>query len=327
MNAYLPIHLATLLGVVLLIATATLGGFAWSRVRSLGAARAFAWVTVVALLLSTERLVAGERAGFRMLALISVGLVAMKGPVSVEATAAGTPRLPFGRWLCFALGWFGMDPLRFATRSSRRPTGARELLGQGASRLVLGAALIVAAREAWERTDSRALATAIVLPGISLVLHFGVLTLSAAAWRALGFDVRPLFRAPLLAESLGEFWARRWNLAFSEMTAAAVYRPLARTAGKPVATLAAFAFSGLLHEMAISLPVRAGFGLPMVYFLLQGLLVLAERELARRGRAPSGWVHRALTLGAVAAGLPILFHPRFLEGVVWPLLSPSHAMR
>jgi alginate O-acetyltransferase complex protein AlgI len=110
------------------------------------------------------------------------------------------------------------------------------------------------------------------------------------------------------------------------MTAAAVYRPLTRSAGKPAATVVAFAFSGLLHEMAISLPVRAGFGLPMLYFVLQGLLVLAERRRDRRGDLASTWT-RVRTLAAVAVGLPILFHPRFLEGVVWPLLGAVPVMR
>jgi hypothetical protein len=215
MNAYLPIHPAMLPGVAVLITTAVFTGFAWSRVPSLRAARALAWVTAVALVVSAERLSAEEPAGLRMLALISVGLVAMKGPVLVEATAAGAPQVSFARWLCFALGWFGMDPRVFAERALRRPTGARQLFARGAARLLLGALLIVAAREAWDRTGSRALATVLVLPGISLALHFGILTLSAAVWRAVGFDAKPLFRAPLAAESLGEFWGRRWNLAVS----------------------------------------------------------------------------------------------------------------
>jgi hypothetical protein len=194
MNAYLPVHLAAPLGVTLLIATAALAGFVWSRVPSPRAARALAWLTVVALVVAAERLSATEPAGFRMLALISVGLVAMKGPVLVETIAAGGPRLPFVRWLCFALGWCGMDPCVFADRG--RPSGARELFARGGVRLLLGAVLIVVAREAWALTGSRVVATVIVLPGVSLVLHFGVLTLNAAAWRAVGFDAAPLFRAP-----------------------------------------------------------------------------------------------------------------------------------
>jgi alginate O-acetyltransferase complex protein AlgI len=131
-------------------------------------------------------------------------------------------------------------------------------------------------------------------------------------------DCRPLFRAPLAARSLGEFWARRWNLAFSEMTRAAVYRPLVARIGRTGATLAAFAFSGALHELAISYPVDCGYGLPTLYFALHGGLVAVERRLAL-DRHPT--FARLWTLFWLAAPLPLLFHPPFLDGVVWPLVG------
>jgi alginate O-acetyltransferase complex protein AlgI len=85
----------------------------------------------------------------------------------------------------------------------------------------------------------------------------------------------------------------------------------------------AFLASGLLHEIAISLPVGAGFGLPLSYFALHGALMLAERRLEESGRPLSRhkWLGRAWTLFWLVAPLPILFHRPFLEGVVWPLLE------
>jgi D-alanyl-lipoteichoic acid acyltransferase DltB (MBOAT superfamily) len=136
-------------------------------------------------------------------------------------------------------------------------------------------------------------------------------------------DVHALFRAPLLSRSLAEFWGRRWNLAFSEMTATGVYRPLSAAVGKPPALVVAFLFSGLLHELAISLPVRAGFGLPLLYFAIHGVLMLAERGLERAGRP----IYRRAVLGRawttfwLVAPLPVLFHRPFLRGVVWPILG------
>ena len=170
---------------------------------------------------------------------------------------------------------------------------------------------------------ARVLATALLLPGLSLVLHFGLFNLLAGAWRLAGVDARPLFRAPLKAHSLTEFWGRRWNLAVAEMTALAVYRPLAGRFGTGAATFLAFLFSGLLHELAISVPVRAGYGLPLLYFALHGTLVLVERRLeqARRPIECWGWLARAWTLGWLALPLPVLFHPSFLRGVVWPLIG------
>jgi hypothetical protein len=145
----------------------------------------------------------------------------------------------------------------------------------------------------------------------------------AGGWRLAGVECRPLFRAPLAAPSLRAFWGRRWNLAFAEMTALIVYRPVARRLGTGLATAAAFLFSGLLHELAISAPVRAGYGLPLLYFALHGLLALAEQRLEQHGMAVErwGWLGHVWTLGGLALPLPILFHPYFLRGVVWPLIG------
>jgi alginate O-acetyltransferase complex protein AlgI len=141
-----------------------------------------------------------------------------------------------------------------------------------------------------------------------------------------GVDARPLFKAPLVSKSLTEFWGKRWNLAFVEMTAIGIYRPLYRKVGRPVAIFTAFLFSGLLHEMAISVPVKAGYGLPLLYFSLHGLLVLAEGRLERGGFSIQrlGWWSRVWTLGWLALPLPLLFHWPFLRGVVWPLVGLSN---
>jgi alginate O-acetyltransferase complex protein AlgI len=124
-----------------------------------------------------------------------------------------------------------------------------------------------------------------------------------------------------LSQNLGEFWARRWNLAFSEMTTIAVYRPLAGLLGRGPALMAGFGFSGLLHEMAISVPVRAGFGLPLCYFILHGGLVIVERALSNAGHPLSGSPGRAWALFWLGAPLPILFHRPFLAGLIWPLIG------
>jgi alginate O-acetyltransferase complex protein AlgI len=107
------------------------------------------------------------------------------------------------------------------------------------------------------------------------------------------------------------------------MTAISIYRPLARKFGRSVATAIAFLFSGLAHELAISVPVKGGYGLPFLYFALHAGLVLLEQLLERAGRPVErlGWVARLWTLGWLALPLPILFHPPFLNAVVWPLIG------
>jgi hypothetical protein len=87
-----------------------------------------------------------------------------------------------------------------------------------------------------------------------------------------------------------------------------------------------FLFSGLLHELAISVPVEAGYGLPLLYFTLHGGLVLLERRLEGTAAALPrwGWLGRAWTCGWLVLPLPILFHRPFLAGVVWPLIGMSN---
>jgi hypothetical protein len=69
--------------------------------------------------------------------------------------------------------------------------------------------------------------------------------------------------------------------------------------------------------------VRAGFGLPLLYFAIHGALMLAERGLERAGRPiyRRAAVGRAWTTFWLLAPLPILFHRPFLRGVVWPILG------
>ncbi len=330
MSAYLPHHFATVWSVAAVLALTLLAGLGISRLRSAPAARSAAWALVVLGVAAVERLTDQEPAGLRMLALIGVLLLALKSVVTAEAQATGQPRLSPLPWLGFAALWVGMRPALFATAGSAARSGAGGLIAQGLVRLAAGAGLIALARMLWmhaplglTENGGRSLATALLLPGLSLGLHFGLFNLLAGAWRLAGVDARPLFRAPLKARRLAEFWGRRWNLAFAEMTALAVYRPLAGRFGKGAATFLAFLFSGLLHELAISVPVRAGYGLPLLYFALHGALVLVERRLeqAKRPVERWGWLAHVWTLGWLALPLPLLFHPPFLQGVVWPLLG------
>ncbi|MEZ6072428.1 MAG: hypothetical protein R3C10_19740 [Pirellulales bacterium] len=84
-----------------------------------------------------------------------------------------------------------------------------------------------------------------------------------------------------------------------------------------------FLFSGVLHELAISLPVMAGFGLPTLYFALHAAAVSLERHWQGQGRPISerGVWSRVWTFGWIVLPLPILFHPPFIRGCIWPLLG------
>jgi hypothetical protein len=121
------------------------------------------------------------------------------------------------------------------------------------------------------------------LLGLIFLLHFGLFHIAALAWQAAGVEAKPIMRGPALATSLNDFWSNRWNLAFRQLAHDLVLFPLRRRLGVGGAGLAAFLASGLTHEMVISLPAGAGYGLPTAYFALQGLGMLFERSRLGRG--------------------------------------------
>jgi alginate O-acetyltransferase complex protein AlgI len=323
MSAYLPQGAVDLAGTVAILLIIIGVGLGVARVRPLRLARLFAWALVLGGVAIAERWNAQEPAGFRMLAIIGALLYGMKTVVAVEVQAHGARPLSIGRWLGFAALWPGMRPGPFARRANAPLPGYRRIFLGGSARILIGLALLALARLAWVLTSSRLLATLPLLIGISLIVHFGAFDILTATWRWLGVDCQRLFRAPLQSTNLREFWGRQWNLAFSEMTAIAIYQPLVRVAGRGPALATSFLGSGLLHELAISVPVRAGYGLPLTYFILHAVLMRVEERLATANRpidrVPA--VGRVWTFVWLLVPLPILFHRPFLAGVVWPLIG------
>jgi hypothetical protein len=98
---------------------------------------------------------------------------------------------------------------------------------------------------------------------------------------------------------------------------------MARRIGSAGATLSAFVVSGLIHEIVISLPAGAGYGMPTAYFLLQGTAVLIQRKIAGLRGALSGWLFTTIV---VAAPVFWLFHPPFVARVIVPFLRAIGAL-
>jgi len=312
------------------MAAVLLIGAALVRLRAARRVLPLAWMFAAASVTAAERLAAAEPPGVRMLAIVGTLLFAMKAVVGVEtrraAEGAGTgTQLPSGwKWLVFAAGWPGMRPEIFCRLGAARLPDGWALIGRGFGRAVIGAGFVLAARALGpvpaEFSLPGFLATGLLLVGLSLLLHFGFFNVLAGVWRLAGVPCEPQFDAPLRSCSLAEFWGRRWNIAFSDMARRAVYLPLRDRLGREWAATAAFLFSGVLHELAISVPVRAGYGRPFAYFVLHALLMRAERSPSLRPwLTASSRVGRAWTLLCLLLPLPLLFHPAFLDGVVWPL--------
>ena len=126
---------------------------------------------------------------------------------------------------------------------------------------------------------------------------------------------------PLSSRSIVEFWGRRWNVAFRDLAHVSVFLPIAHRWGNRAAIAGVFLFSGVLHEVAISIPAHGGYGLPTLYFLGQLVAVMINVSPQRKRLALKHVLRRRLlTIAIVVAPSPILFHPPFLKNAVVPFL-------
>jgi alginate O-acetyltransferase complex protein AlgI len=222
-----------------------------------------------------------------------------------------------GRLFAYGFGYAGMDAEAFFHGPPVPPPRTIEWLAAFA-RVAAGAALI------WcvARHASPMLAGWCAMIGLVLLLHFGVLDLIALAWRARGVDARPLMDHPTRAKSLADFWGRRWNTGFRSLAHELIFDPLRSRFGATGATTAVFLFSGLVHDLVISVPARGGYGGPTAYFLCQLAGLLFERSNPmRRLFARHSSLGRAFTLAVLLAPLPLLFHDSFVRRVILPFLN------
>ena len=232
----------------------------------------------------------------------------------------------FARAIGFLFGWIGMNAKEFFNHYAKPAEPRINEWLFAAGKILLGAALVWGvSRKAFGVSPQLAGWTGMF--GLVLLLHFGLFELLALGWRKAGVAVTPLMRAPIKAHSLTEFWGRRWNTGFHQLTEEFAFNPARRVLGPRVALFFAFVLSGVLHDLVISIPARGGYGLPTIYFILQGAGVLFERTVfARRWGAGSGWRGWLFTIIVTAGPAFWLFHPPFIRTVMIPFLQTLNAL-
>src|SRR5262249_51294152 len=133
---------------------------------------------------------------------------------------------------------------------------------------------------------------------------------------------------PLRATSLSDFWGRRWNTAFRDFTHQFLFRPLSLRWGARMAIFAGFLFSGVVHDIVISVPASGGYGGPTIFFTIQGAALLAARTPfgggIGLGAGVRGWL---FTMLALVLPLGLLFHRPFVLAIIVPFLHAIGAMR
>lgn len=233
---------------------------------------------------------------------------------------------PAWRSVAYLFAWPGMDASAFLEANGRTPRPAFVAWLRASIEALLGTVML------WVVARSIPSAHPLLrgwagMVGLILLLHFGTFQLVALLWQSLGVNAQPIMRAPLRSTSLTEFWGKRWNLGFRELAHELVFRPLYRTIGIGWAGFVVFLVSGLIHDVVISLPARGGYGLPTLYFLIQGAGVSAERTQPGRqiglGRGARGWCFMMLLL---VGPISCLFHPWFVMRVILPFMRVIRAI-
>ncbi len=227
------------------------------------------------------------------------------------------------RSLAYLCLWPGMSVRAFLFGTSPAKPALKQWLW-ALTKTLLGATLLwVCARQAGHGL----LAGWIGMVGFIFLLHFGLFALLSLFWQSHVIDAPPLMKCPIAATSLHDFWGRRWNAGFRDIVFALFFYPLARRLGVTAAALATFVLSGLIHELVITVPAGADYGLPTFYFALQGAGLMLERSsLGAALGLTHGWRGRAFALGTVTLPIGALFPPVFVTGVMVPFFQLIHAL-
>jgi alginate O-acetyltransferase complex protein AlgI len=283
----------------------------------------FDWLPIVLLVVGVLLLAPADWSGGTIMsALVLAQLAGFKW---LTWRGCATVGVPCWRQAAYLLAWPGFDAPAFLgtinhSRVPRPP--AREWAG-AAGNVACGVTLCWGVGRLIPPSEEMLFGW-IGMLGLLLILHCGLFRMVSCGWRWLGIDARPLMNRPLLSASVRDFWGKRWNTAFRDLTHRFVFVPLTRTLGPRWAVAAGFAFSGILHELAISVPARGGYGGPSLYFLIQALAWFMERSRWGRalglGRGLRGWLFAMVVVMAPAC---LLFHPPFIHNVVVPFMRRS----
>lgn len=222
-----------------------------------------------------------------------------------------------GRMIAYLFLWPGMDAKTFL---DPRRVATRTTFGQwilAIIKTVFGAGLVWGVVRLF---PSPLAAGWVGMVGLIVLLHFGIFDGLALFWRSRGIAVQPLMRCPIASKTVAELWGRRWNVAFQNIAFELFFIPAKRWVGASAALVVTFLISGVIHDVVISIPAGGGYGLPTMYFTIQGIAILVERRLGIPAVA-GGILRRGFTLAVAILPAGILFSPLFVERVMLPFLT------
>ncbi|PYX08716.1 MAG: hypothetical protein DMG88_09445 [Acidobacteria bacterium] len=137
---------------------------------------------------------------------------------------------PAWRSAAYLFAWPGMDAESFLDSSKRIPPVPLVAWFWAILETALGAiSLWIVARALPASTPL--LRGWVGMLGLILLLHFGIFQVLALTWQSFGIAATPIMSAPLRSHSLSEFWGKRWNLGFRQLSHDLIFRPLHRSLG------------------------------------------------------------------------------------------------
>ena len=214
-----------------------------------------------------------------------------------------------GPWPMWRRLWHLFSPFHVCSTRSIRPG----VSGRLAWNVILQGGLVILALAVLAELGSlTGVVRTVIRLMCGIILLTGIMTLLSDLTRfghhAVGIEVPPNQRAPILAQSVREFWGKRWNRFVSEWLSQFIFLPMVRRRRPVLGLFGAFCVSALMHSWlaVVALDSRAALTMGM-FFVLQGVFVVAETRLRlNTWPAPAA---RAWTILAVLSPSPLGIDP------------------
>lgn len=135
-----------------------------------------------------------------------------------------------------------------------------------------------------------------------------------------GHGCAETFVVPPLSRSPGDFWGRRWNLVFRNMSYRVLFQRIARRYGASTAGIAVFVWSIVAHEYLVVATLGETHGDMALFFGLQGVMTLLLSRIRRGQPWPTFVAVGAHWLWMIASA-PLFFAPvlEIFPAQTWPL--------
>lgn len=225
-------------------------------------------------------------------------------------------------WWIYLLAWPGVRPESFSQRNSLcLHQDSWSVFKEGMLFGFLGLLLQISLSYFWPLIPAM-IRQSLGIASFLLFTHFAFCGFFYGLWSRCGYPVEHLFKSPFLSKSLRDFWGQRWNLAFVDMDKRILLPLFPKSLPMFIKAFLIFIISGLLHEIAFSYPAQGGWGKPLLYFVIHGLLVGVEPHITLLNKYQ--WLKKIWIWSTLILLSPLLFHQEFINIYIIPYFENWH---